>query len=93
MLCVQIKVMQILDPRRCTRLKYETSVVILQGLYMMTIILFTYFESFICFMTGTAVYQLYYELVLFCTHMDCRSVIENNIPKLTCQLVQKINSQ
>ena len=59
----------------------------------MTIILFTYFGSFISFMRGTAVYQLYYELVLFRTHIDCRSVIENNIPKLTCQLVQKINSQ
>lgn len=42
----------------------------------MTIILFTYFGSFTCFMTGTAVYQLYYELVLFCTHIDYRSVIE-----------------
>ena len=62
MLCVQIKVMQILDLGRCTRLKYETSVVILQGLYMMTVIHFGYFGSFICFMTGTAVYQLYYEL-------------------------------
>lgn len=67
--------MQILGLGRCTHLN-ETSVVILQGLYIMTIILFTYFESFICFMTGTAVYQLYYELVLFCTHIDCRSVIE-----------------
>lgn len=81
MLCVQIKVMQILDLGRCTRLKYETSVVILQGLYMMTVIHFRYFGSFICFMTGTAVYQLYYELVLFCTHIDCRSVIENKILK------------
>lgn len=27
------------------------------------------------------VYQLYYELVLFCKHIDCRSVIENNILK------------
>lgn len=51
-------------------------VVILQGLYIMTIILFTYFGSFTCFMTGTAVYQLYYEVVLFCTHIDYRSVIE-----------------
>lgn len=50
--------MQILDLGRRTHLN-ETSVVILQGLYMMTIIHFTYFESFICFMTGTAVYQLY----------------------------------
>lgn len=80
MLCVQIKVMQILDLGRCTRLN-ETSVVILQGLYILTIIHFRYFGSFICFMTGTAVYQLYYELVLFCTHIDCRSVIENNILK------------
>ena len=84
--------MRILDLGRCTHLN-ETSVVILQGLYIMTIIHFTYFGSFICFMTGIAVYQLYYELVLFCTHIDCRSAIENNIPKLTCQLVQKINSQ
>lgn len=67
--------MRILDLGRCTHLN-ETSVVILQGLYIMTIIHFTYFGSFICFMTGTAVYQLYYELVLFCTHIDCRSVIE-----------------
>ena len=63
--------MQILDLGRCTHLN-ETSVVILQGLYIMTIIHFTYV---------TAVYQLYYELVLFCTHIDCRSVIENNILK------------
>ena len=73
--------MQILDLGICTRLN-ETSVVILQGLYIMTIILFTYFGSFICFMTGTAVYQLYYELVLFCTTLTARrSVIENNILK------------
>ena len=43
---------------------------------MMTVIHFRYLGSFICFMTGTAVYQLYYELALFCTHIDCGSVIE-----------------
>lgn len=67
--------MQILDLGRCTRLN-ETSVVILQGLYIMTIILFTYFGSFICFMTGTAVYQLYYELVLFCTTLTAEVLLK-----------------
>ena len=64
-----------LDLGRCTHLN-ETSVVILQGLYIMTIILFTYFGSFICFMTGTAVYQLYYELVLFCTTLTAEVLLK-----------------
>lgn len=80
--------MQILDLGRCTRLN-ETSVVILQGLYIMTIILFTYFGSFICFMTGTAVYQLCYELQSYFAHTLTAGVLL----KLTCQLTQKINSQ
>ena len=42
----------------------------------MTIILFTYFGSFICFMTGTAVYQLYYELVLFCTTLTAEVLLK-----------------
>lgn len=67
--------MRILDLGRCTHLN-ETSVVILQGLYIMTIILFTYFGSFICFMTGTAVYQLYYELVLFCTTLTAEVLLK-----------------
>ena len=67
--------MRILDLGRCTHLN-ETSVVILQGLYIMTIIHFTYFGGFICFMTGTAVYQLYYELVLFCTTLTAEVLLK-----------------